>query len=137
MNQFFSMSEALNLAFHALIYLANYTDSPKKTREIAERIHVSEAHLSKVLQTLCKAGLLKAERGPRGGYLIARPLKEITLFDVYKIFKHKNFTECLFPKAICNRPEECVFRHLIKNINHLVEDTFKNITLEHLKNKIK
>lgn len=50
-----------------------------QAREIAARQQVPERALAEVLQDLRKAGLVQAQRGPRGGYLLARPPATITV----------------------------------------------------------
>ncbi|MGL5095839.1 MAG: RrF2 family transcriptional regulator, partial [Planctomycetia bacterium] len=35
-----------------------------------------------ILKALCQEGLVESRRGPNGGYLLARPPREITLADV-------------------------------------------------------
>jgi Rrf2 family protein len=50
--------------------------------EIAEMEGLSVPYVSKLLSILRKAGLVSAERGRSGGFMITRPLKEITLYEV-------------------------------------------------------
>lgn len=50
--------------------------------EIAEREGISVPYASKLLSILRKAGIVTAARGRSGGFTIARPLKEITLYEV-------------------------------------------------------
>lgn len=50
--------------------------------EIAEAEGLSVPYASKLLSLLRKAGLVSAVRGRTGGFMITRPLEEITLYDV-------------------------------------------------------
>ena len=43
--------------------------------------------MAKVLQRLARAGLLRAVRGVGGGYRLARPAKDITLFEIVELFE--------------------------------------------------
>jgi Rrf2 family protein len=43
---------------------------------------VPVGYLSKVLQALGRAGLVDAQRGLRGGYVLARPVDELTVLEV-------------------------------------------------------
>jgi Rrf2 family protein len=49
---------------------------------LAEYHDVPAAYLAKHLQAMARAGILGTERGPRGGYRLARPASEITLLEI-------------------------------------------------------
>jgi len=78
------ISNAATIALHAMTYLAAFPDNKHMTKEIASLHQVSEAHLSKVLQRLTRAGLVKAVRGPKGGFSLAKSADEISLLEVYE-----------------------------------------------------
>ncbi len=50
--------------------------------DIAERLGLARRGMEPLLQTLSRAGLLESVRGPRGGYRLGRPRRDITLADV-------------------------------------------------------
>ena len=52
---------------------------PVRSREIAKRQGVPHRYLEQVMQRLVHAGVLRGVRGPRGGYLLARERRRITL----------------------------------------------------------
>ena len=78
------MSEAVSLALHAAGLLAGSSGRLLRTKEMARLLRVSEAHLSKVLQRMTRAGQVKPTRGPGGGFGLARPAEEISLKDIYE-----------------------------------------------------
>ncbi len=51
---------------------------PQTTQKIAEQTQVPSGYLSKVLQALGRAGLVEAQRGLYGGFVLSRPLDEVT-----------------------------------------------------------
>lgn len=53
-----------------------------QAKEIALRQRIPVRTLEDVLQDLRKAGLIEAQRGPRGGYTLARPPAEITMSEI-------------------------------------------------------
>ena len=55
---------------------------PLRGAEIARRQEIPERYLEQMLATLRRAGFLRSVRGPRGGYLLARPPAEISVAEV-------------------------------------------------------
>ncbi len=75
----------------------------RTARELAEALHASEAHLSKVLQRLERAGLVKSRRGPGGGFQLARPPGEISLREVCEAVEGRyEASDCPFGLSICD-----------------------------------
>ena len=79
-----AMPEVLSMAMHALLLLAKDEGKVMKSEEIAETIGCSHPNLVRSLQMLKKAGLLKSEKGPGGGYSLARPADVITLLEIHE-----------------------------------------------------
>ncbi len=50
--------------------------------DIADRLGEARRGIEPVLQALARAGLLASTRGPKGGYRLARPARDITLDTV-------------------------------------------------------
>lgn len=52
------------------------------TTQLAQYYDLPAAYLAKQLKALVRAGLLAATTGPRGGFRLARPAREITLLQI-------------------------------------------------------
>ncbi len=53
-----------------------------RAREIAELFDLPPAYAAKVMTQLTRAGILASDRGPRGGYRLARDAAEVTFLEV-------------------------------------------------------
>lgn len=107
MSPFPQFSEAVSLALHSMVLLAR-SPSPLTVREVAERTKASFHHLAKVFQRLRKACLVASTRGPRGGFVLARPPEQITLLEVYEAI------EGPIPERLCLLGEKsCPFKQCI------------------------
>lgn len=117
----------------ALFDIAFHNDGrPTQIKDIAAREAIPARFLEQIFQDLKKAGLVGAKRGPRGGYHLARPAREIRLGDVVRALEG--------PIAITGRGEEtkrhddgpgkdvtdAVFRELSREI----EACFDAVTIE-------
>ncbi len=122
MAEILKISQASSLAFHSLLLLARQPDKRFSTSELAQSLKVSGAHLSKVLQTLVRAGFLKAERGPAGGYQLAKSPERITLLDIYQAIEGRyQIRRCLLEKKVC-LSKECLFGELLDKVNQEIKD---------------
>src|SRR5690349_23243995 len=65
----------------ALMELGLEPDSAMSLRDIAERQHISLDYLEQIVPALKAAGLVKSRRGAQGGYQLAKPAAEITVYD--------------------------------------------------------
>jgi len=77
------LTRASSYALHAMVHIAaKKPDTPLASHEIAQVHKIPERFLLKVLKPLVSAGLLLSVKGPRGGYRLAKPAKEISMLDV-------------------------------------------------------
>lgn len=71
-------------ALLALIELSVAYDSgePLQIRQISAQQNIPDRYLEQLLATLRRGGIVRSQRGAKGGYLLAREPWKITLFDV-------------------------------------------------------
>lgn len=70
-------------AVMAMVDLAERSDDMSlPLAMIAERQHISVAYLEQLFLKLRRAGLVKAVRGPKGGYRLTRQAAEISLAEI-------------------------------------------------------
>lgn len=75
-------SQTVEYALRAIVYLASRPDSAQTTPQIAAITKVPPDYLSKVLQGLAAAGLVRARRGRDGGFNLAVPADQLTVYDI-------------------------------------------------------
>jgi Rrf2 family protein len=103
MSSFVHISEATSLAIHALLCLASVSHGARATApSMAETLGVSEAHLAKVLQRLSREGMVRARRGPGGGFVLGKANHEITLLQIFEAIEGPlTPTGCLLGRPRC------------------------------------
>lgn len=96
-------------AVRAVLYLAS--QPPGKVshiQEIADAQDVPKSYLSKIMQHLTRAGLVKSRRGASGGFHLALPAQDITLRETIEAVEGPIFLNvCLIRKGECKRDGFC------------------------------
>ena len=59
-------------------------DAPRKVDSLAKAQSIPVSFLENILTQLRSAGVVRSQRGPEGGYWLARPAEEITLAEVIR-----------------------------------------------------
>jgi len=114
----------LELAVH-------YGKGPVELKEIAKRENISLKYLEQVVIPLRTGGLVKAIRGSKGGYSLAKPPSEISLNDVVEILEGPlNLIDCLGNPAACQRTASCVTRDIWQEVSEGINRIFRSVTLE-------
>ena len=67
----------------AAAYIAEHADEGcVMASTISKEYDIPLEYLFKVLQQMVRVNILRSKRGPKGGFTLARPAKEITLLEI-------------------------------------------------------
>ena len=123
------ISEAASLALHSMVMLAASPGRSLTVKEITARTLVSEAHLSKVMQRLAKAGLVKSTRGPKGGFVLGDGGLSISLLAIFEAMEGPVAeASCLLPTTQCPF-RDCLFGGLLGRMTAEFKEYMKTKTL--------
>jgi Rrf2 family iron-sulfur cluster assembly transcriptional regulator len=86
-----------------ILDLAIYAQNkPVCLSEISRRQNLSLKYLEKLISKLKKARLVKSARGPYGGYMLAKPMGNITVGDIVRVLEGSNaITDCTESDTVC------------------------------------
>ena len=133
MTSIVNISEAASLALHTMVFLAREQKDRFSAREIAAKLSVSEAHLSKVLQRLAKLGYVTSVRGPGGGFTLAPDGYELSLLEIYEAIEGPlGSHDCLMSTSLC-MGDNCLFGDMLVKVNNLTRKYLAETTLKDLK----
>src|SRR5262249_14772803 len=76
------LSQTTEYALRLGVHLASKDGTPATIAELTEATRIPSGYLAKVLRQLARAGLVRSQRGPRGGSVLARPADEVSVLDV-------------------------------------------------------
>ena len=71
-------------AILALLEMATHYENgePMQIRQIALQQKIPDRYLEQLLATLRRGGIVKSQRGSKGGYLLAREPRKISIFEI-------------------------------------------------------
>ncbi|HEY0541759.1 MAG TPA: Rrf2 family transcriptional regulator [Actinoallomurus sp.] len=78
------LSARVDYALRAAAELAVGGERPITAVQLAEAQQIPPKFLENILSQLRRSGLIRSQRGPEGGYWLARPASEIFLADVIR-----------------------------------------------------
>jgi Rrf2 family protein len=120
----------------ALKYLAEQSagpasnPAPASAKDIADAYHIPPQLLAKILQTLARAGLLVSSAGTYGGYMLARPARDISAFEVIRAIDGPLFiTSCITIHGTCDLDSHCTIKEPLRKVNDSIKELLSGIRI--------
>ncbi|HAZ31586.1 MAG TPA: AsnC family transcriptional regulator, partial [Dehalococcoidia bacterium] len=102
-------------------------------REIAKRQAFSARYLQQLLLPLKTAGLVRATRGARGGFSLARSPSDIKLSEIIQIMEGSTAPlECVDDAGVCSRADLCITREIWGEMKKAMDGVLESTTLQDL-----
>lgn len=105
----YAVTAMMDLALHARLDRVSLTD-------IAARQNISLSYLEQLFCSLRKAGLVQSVRGAKGGYMLAREDKHISLADILVAADEQINLACGGGSS-CNELNPCLTHNLWTNLS--------------------
>jgi len=127
------MLRITKLTDYATVVLTALAGSPLRVHSAAELAEFARLELptvSKLLKPLSHAGLVISFRGANGGYRLARPPGQISLFEIVEAIEGRlNMTECSGEHSSCEHESHCGVQGHWRRINDVISDTLRGMSL--------
>lgn len=124
-------SETVEYALRAVVFLASRHGAPGTTQQIAAATRLRAGYLSKVMQRLCRAGLVHSQRGLHGGFTLARPAEGMTVLDVFEaVDPIRRIERC--PLGIKGHVNLCPLHRRLDHALGLVEEALRQSSIAEL-----
>ncbi|MCC6148809.1 MAG: RrF2 family transcriptional regulator [Planctomycetes bacterium] len=124
-------SRKSDYGLRALIFLAERRESgPVTLAEIAQRLMIPKAFLSKILQQLAKRGIVKSLKGPSGGFALAGEPKSLNVRDVIvEIDGPMRVFECFANEKECALFDDCLILDVFNRVEEQIGKVLASYTL--------
>ncbi|HYB98618.1 MAG TPA: Rrf2 family transcriptional regulator [Candidatus Limnocylindrales bacterium] len=114
------------------------SDDPIRTHEVATAEGLSLEYAAKLMRVLKNGGLVVSTRGAAGGYLLARPASEISVWDVLSVldgplYEEKFCASHTGSQTDCAHTTDCSVRAVWRNVNNILQTALSAISLADLR----
>jgi Rrf2 family transcriptional regulator, cysteine metabolism repressor len=127
------ISTKVRYGMRAMIELTRRNDeAPVMLGIIAKNQDLSEKYLEQLFTLLRNAGLVKSERGAKGGYRLAKEASKITIYDIFVAMNGPLvLAECV-SGGECEKNGSCETKKIWIDLTNLIENYLSDQTLAEL-----
>ena len=99
-------------------------------RAVAAATDAPSSVLAQALAALVRAGLLVAHAGPHGGYRLARPAADVSVYDVVVAIDVPDpEPQCVLRASVCSWEGFCPFHSVLVEAQERFRDTLRETSL--------
>lgn len=131
------LSKSVEYSILSLVYITNNkSKSVINSRTISDQLNIPYNLLSKLMQKMVRAGIVKSIQGKYGGYNLLIPPKLITILSIIDALEEKvQVANCTFSyatKTDCRRINDCVIRTPFIDLQDKINNIFESLTISQL-----
>lgn len=114
----------------AVMDLAIYHQTkPVTLSDIAARQGIPHAYLGHLFAKLKSGGLVKSQRGPSGGYVLACPPEDISLSDILEVVDEEVRTMRCGGETNCQAMQQCLSHNVWQDLGEKIQNVLAGISV--------
>lgn len=128
------MNTKVRYGLRAMIEISNNESSTGMLqKDISAVQEIPLKYLDAIITGLRNAGLIVNFGGKRSGYILARPPKEISVYDIFRAFEPElTLVNCACPGNECSRIHICPAKDYWFELNSMIKNQMESTTLEQI-----
>ena len=130
----FAYGKTASNGIAAMSYLAERYDGARvksSSVAISKDREISKPLIAKILTILSQAGLVDGSPGPGGGYYLARHPRDITLYNIVRLFeKIDDQINCPFGTNWCGNQDPCPMHEQLLEMDARIKEFLNSTTLD-------
>ena len=116
---------------------AHYDEGPVPNRDLAARNNIPPRFLEQIMLTLKHGRVVHSQKGPQGGYYLARPPQQVNLAEVVRLLDGplapiSCVSETAYEPCGCPDIEACGLRRVMREVRDVVAGMMERTTLADL-----
>ncbi|WP_146403952.1 Rrf2 family transcriptional regulator [Planctomycetes bacterium CA13] len=125
------LTKTAEYSLRAVVCMGSQVDRPVSANLLAEQTKVPRRYLTRVLQDLCAAGLVKSRSGPRGGYELIHATNKVTILDIINtVAPIARIKKC--PLGLKTHTHLCPLHAELDRAYEATEKAFAGVTIQDL-----
>jgi Rrf2 family protein len=126
------ISQTAEYALRAVVFLAMNVGAAYTTLQISTSTKVPSAYLSKVLQSLVRAGIVQSQRGLGGGFVLSKATGDVTILQVLDaVDPIKRIRTCPLGLEV-HGANLCALHKRLDDATAVIEKAFRDTTIADL-----
>jgi Rrf2 family protein len=123
----------IEYALRAMIHLADNPGGVARGSIIANQEQIPKYYLEKVIRDLMRRGLVRARRGPGGGYQLARPPETVSFREVIEAVEGPiTLNVCVDGSSVCKLQPACRMFRVWEEGQRVLLDVFSHTMLSEI-----
>lgn len=111
---------------------AHRNDGYVALKDTAQRQMISKKYLEQIVPLLTKSGLLRANRGYQGGYILTKPADQYTVGEILRVTEGSLAPVACLEQEVndCPRAAECMTLPVWEGLYRVVTEYLDSVTLQ-------
>lgn len=128
------LTRAAEYAIRCIVYLSQQGRGILASKnDIAERAEIPAHFLAKIAQDLARAGLIDIRQGPKGGFILLKEPRDITLLEVVETMIGEIYlNDCVAKPSSCNALTACGVHQVWIRARNQLRETLRKATFDQL-----
>ncbi|WP_346891184.1 Rrf2 family transcriptional regulator [uncultured Roseibium sp.] len=122
----------LSRMLHVLIHMGHH-DGPMTSDMIASMLNANPVVIRRTMAGLREQGFVHSEKGHGGGWTLAKPLKDLTLLDIYRAVGEPSVfavgPACDMPDCLIEQAVNATLKDVFAEAEQLLLTRFAGVTL--------
>lgn len=115
------LTQTSEYALRAMVFLASVEGESIRSKDLSHMSGIPIHYLSKIMRRLVVAGLVRSQKGHRGGFRLARLAKDIRFLDILMATGYEPEPDrCAFGWGNCDTVNPCPLHNRWNHLNSLI-----------------
>ena len=131
-------SSKFTIAIHICIYLDYSNDELVSSQTLAESVKTNPVVIRRLIGQLRRQGIVGSVAGAKGGFYLAKPVDQLTLWDIYLVVRDDEFFNKpkVNPDCVVSSNLAVLVDDIYSESEHSMKNSMEKVTVAQLTDKL-